>query len=165
MVLNDFAAAGIGWAEVDKLEEDPLYKKIQALVQRILSDYDGKIAFFENLVKDFRNFRTKEAATSRKLEQRILRAKERQERVGDIHELVTQKIGERGLGRDVHKFVVDLLSGPFHKFMVMLVLKEGPGSNAWKQAINTIDADRVSQRFLSYAAQQCIQSGCAPSNT
>jgi hypothetical protein len=139
MVLNDFAAAGIGWAEVDKLEEDPLYKKIQALVQRILSDYDGKIEFFENLVKDFRNFRTKEAATSRKLEQRILRAKERQERVEDIHELVTQKIGERALGRDVHKFVVDLLSGPFHKFMVMLVLKEGPGSNAWKQAINTID--------------------------
>lgn len=139
MVLNDFAAAGIGWTEVDNLEDDPLYKKIQALVQQILSDYDGETAFFENLVKDFRNFRSKEAATSRKLEQRILRAKERQERVEDIHELVTQKIDERVLGRDVHEFVVDLLSGPFHKFMVMLVLKEGPGSNAWKQAINTID--------------------------
>jgi len=139
MVLNDFAAAGIGWTEVEKLEDDSLYKKIQELVNKILSDYDGKIEFFENLVKDFRAFRAREAASSRKLEQRILRAKERQERVEDIHELVTQKIEERVLGRDVHDFVVDLLSGPFHKFMVMLVLKEGPGSNAWKQAINTID--------------------------
>ena len=139
MVLNDFAAAGIGWTEVEKLEDDPLYKKIQELVNKILTDYDGEIEFFENLVKNFRSFRAKEAATSRKLEQRILRAKERQERVEDIRELVTQKISERVLGRDVHEFVVELLSGPFHKFMVMLVLKEGPGSNAWKQAINTID--------------------------
>ncbi len=138
-ILNEFAAAGIGWTEVEKLEEDPLYKKIQELVDRILVDYDGDISFFENLIKDFRNFRAREAARTRKLEQSILKAKERQERLEDIHELVTQKIEERILGRALHPFVTELLEGPFHKFMVMLVLKEGPGSNAWKQSINTID--------------------------
>jgi hypothetical protein len=91
------------------------------------------------LAKKFRSFLVKEAAKNKLLEQRILQAKARQERVEDIHELVTQKVDERILGRDLHPFVIDLLSSHFHKFMVMLVLKEGPGSNAWKQSINTID--------------------------
>jgi len=138
-LLNEFAAAGIGWTEVEKLEEDPLYKKMQELVNRLLDEYDGDNALFEELIKDFKAFQVREAAKTRRLEQRILKAKERQERLDDIRELVTRKIGERVFGRDLHPFIQELLEGPFHRFMVLLVLKEGPGGNAWKQAINTID--------------------------
>jgi len=138
-ILNEFASAGIGWTEVENLVEDPLYREIESLVNNIQRDYDGETTFFEKLVKKFRTFLAQEAAKTKRLEQRILKAKERQERLEDIHELVTQKIEERVLGRDLHPFVVELLSSHFHKFMVMLVLKEGPGSNAWKQSINTID--------------------------
>ena len=138
-ILNEFASAGIGWTEVEKLEEDPLYKKIQELVEKILAEYTDDISFFEDLIKDFRAFRAEESRKTRSLEQSIFEAKERQERLGDIHELVTQKISERILGRELHPFVKYLLEDIFHKFMVMLVIKEGPGSNAWTQAINTID--------------------------
>lgn len=139
MVLNEFAEAGIGWTEVEELEQDPLYKKIEELVHQILTEYTGDVSFFEDIIRDFRAFRAREAAKTRVLEQRILRAKERKERLDDINELVSQKIDERILGRDLDAFVTELLEGPFHKFMVMLVVKEGPGTNAWKQAINTID--------------------------
>lgn len=138
-VLNEFAEAGIGWTEVEHLEDDPLYKKIQELVKKILTEYQGQDGFFDGIVKSFRSFRAKEFAKTRVLEQRILRAKERKERLDDIHELVRQKIDERVLGRELPPFIEEMLEGPFHKFMVMLVLKEGPGTNAWKQAINTID--------------------------
>ncbi len=139
MLLNEFAAAGIGWTEVEQLQEDPLYQKMQQLVNRMLDEYEGDNGIFEELLKDFKSFQAKEAAKNRRLEQRILKARERQERLEDIKELVTQKIGERILGRDLNPFITELLEGPFHKFMVMLVLKEGPGGNAWKQAMNTID--------------------------
>lgn len=139
MVLNEFAEAGIGWTEVDALEDDPLYQKIQDLVHRILADYAGDVSFFEEIIKEFRGFRAREAAKARALEQRIMRAKERKERIDDINELVSQKVNERVLGRELHAFIKEMLEGPFHKFMVMLVVKEGPGTNAWKQAINTID--------------------------
>jgi hypothetical protein len=138
-ILNEFAEAGIGWTEVDHLDQDPLYQKISELVTKLLTEFNGEISFFDDLIKDFRQFRTKEAAKTYRLEQRIMRAKERKERVEDIHELVTQKIAERLLGRDLQSFVHELLNTVYHKFMVMLVLKEGPGSNAWTQAINTID--------------------------
>jgi len=48
-ILNEFAAAGIGWTEVEKLEEDPLYGKMQELVEKILSEYTDDISFFEDL--------------------------------------------------------------------------------------------------------------------
>jgi hypothetical protein len=139
MILNEFAEAGIGWTEVDNLAEDPLYRKIESLVARIQQNFDGEIEFIENLIKDFRNFKAKEVAKTRQLEQSILKSKERKERLGDIEKLVSQKIEERVLGRELHPFILELLDLHFHKFMVMLVLKEGPGSNAWKQSINTID--------------------------
>lgn len=138
-ILNEFAAAGIGWTEVEKLSQDPLYQKIQELVNKILIEYSGDVSFFEDLIKDFRSFLAREAAKTRRLEQSIMKAKERHDRVEDIHQLVTQKVEERLLGRELQPFVKSLLENQFHKFMVMLVLKEGPGSNAWKQAINTID--------------------------
>ncbi len=151
-ILNEFASAGIGWTEVEKLEEDPLYKKIQELVEKIQAEFKEDISFFEDLIKDFRTFKAREAAKTRHLEQSILKANERKERLDDIHELVSQKIEERILGRDVDVFIRDILENPFHKFMVMLVLKEGPGSNAWKQAINTIDV-------LLWSIQPHEQSG------
>ena len=138
-VLNDFAEAGIGWTEVEELKQDPLYNKIQDLVHKILNEYNGELSFFEDIVKEFRAFRAKEAAKTRMLEQRIMRAKERQDRLEDINRLVTEKIEERVLGRDLDPFINEVLEQPFHKFMVMLVLKEGPGTSAWKQAINTVD--------------------------
>jgi hypothetical protein len=138
-LLNEFAAAGIGRNEVEDLHEDPLYVKMQQLITSILEEYDDGPDFFEKHVADFRAFRAREARKTRRLEQRILRAKERQARLEDIRELVTQKINERILGRDLQPFVADLLHHPFHKFMELLVLKEGPGGNAWRQAINTID--------------------------
>ena len=138
-LLNEFASAGIGWTEVEELGEDPLYQKIRELVERILAEYGDTNELFEDLFQDFRTFREKEARATQKLEQRIQNAGERQDRLDDIHELVNQKIAERVLGREIHAFADELLHGPFQKFMVMLVLKEGPSGNAWKQAINTID--------------------------
>ena len=139
VILNEFASAGIGWTEVESLADDPLYQEIQRQVTRIQNEYDGENTFFEDLIKEFRNFRAREAARTRQLEQSILKAKERNDRLEDIHELVTQKIEERLLGREIHPYAQALLEMHFHKFMVMLVLKEGPGGNAWKQAVNTID--------------------------
>ncbi len=138
-ILNEYASAGIGWTEVDKLHEDPLYKKISDQVARIQAEYDGENSLFEEMLGDFKEFIAQKAAKTEHLEQRLLKEDERKERLDEIHELVNQKIDERVLGRELDPFVEALLHGPFHKFMVMLVLKEGPGSNAWKQAINTID--------------------------
>lgn len=138
-LLNEFAAAGIGWSEVENLKEDGLYKTMSSLVQKILSDYDGAEHFFEDLLSEFKTYRAQEVARGRRLEQRIKHAREGKTREEFARKLVTQRVEERILGRVLDPFVNDLLSGSFHQFLVLLVLKEGPGSKAWTQAMNTID--------------------------
>ena len=138
-MLNEFAIAGISWTQVDELAEDPLYKKMHELVEKILVGYEGDISFFENLIKEFRKFIAEETAKTRHLEQTIIKKKDREDVLDEINELVTQKIDERILDRELDTFIADLLQNPFHKFMELLVLEEGPDSSAWKQAINTID--------------------------
>lgn len=138
-LLNEFAAAGIGWNEVENLKEDALYKTMSDQVQTILNDYDGGEHFFEELLSKFKTYRAKEVARSRRLEQRIKHSREGKTREEFARKLVTQRVEERLLGRVLNPFVKDLLDGSFHQFLVLLVLKEGPGSKAWTQAMNTID--------------------------
>jgi hypothetical protein len=109
------------------------------LVEKILVGYEGDITFFEDLIKEFRKFIAEETAKTRQLEQTIIKKKDRGDVLDEINELVTQKIAERVLDRELNSFITDLLQNPFHKFMELLVLEEGPDSSAWKQAINTID--------------------------
>jgi hypothetical protein len=138
-LLNEFASAGIGWSEVEDLTEDGLYQIMSGLVQRILNNYDGNIHFFEELLVEFKNHRAKDFAKDRQLEQRVIHTREGKTREEFARKLVTQRVEERILGRELDPFVADLLSGIFHQFLVLLVLKEGPGSKAWTQAMNTID--------------------------
>jgi hypothetical protein len=138
-LLNEFASAGIGWSEVDDLQEDGLYKTMSALVQKILTDYEGNDTFFEDLLAEFKNYRAREFARGRRLEQQIKHAQEGRTREEFARKLVAQRVEERVMGRELDPFVSELLSGDFHQFLVLLVLKEGPGSKAWKQAMNTID--------------------------
>ena len=74
-LLNEFAEAGIGWAEVENLGEDPLYKQIEGSVTKIQTAYTSEVEFFADLRKEFRTFRAREAAKTRQLEQRILKNK------------------------------------------------------------------------------------------
>jgi|TARA_B100000315_G_scaffold242745_1_gene265310 hypothetical protein len=138
-LLNEFAAASIGWSEVDDLTEDVLYRKIEQIVDSVVTEYSDAIGFFEDLLADFQAFRLAETEKAKKRAQRISAVREGEVRSRDAENLVSEKIEERILGRDLDPFIKDLLEGPWHKFMVLLVLKEGPGSNAWKQATNTID--------------------------
>ncbi len=151
-LLNEFANAGIGWSEVENLEADSLYQKISQTVQHMLTEYKGQDGFFEDLLADFRSYRAREAARGKRLEQRIKHTREGATRAEFARKLVSQRIKERILGREVEPFVKEFLAQDFHKFMVLLVLKEGPGSKAWKQAVNTIDV-------LLWSVQSHDQSG------
>ena len=139
VLLNEFAAASIGWTEVDDFKEDILYQKIEQLVDLIVNEYSDATDFFEDLLADFQAFRLAEAERAKQRALRISTAKEGEARSRDAEQLVTEKIEERILGRDLDPFIKHLLEGPWHKFMVLLILKESPGSNGWKQATNTID--------------------------
>jgi hypothetical protein len=108
-ILNEFAPAGIGWTEVDSLTKDLFYRKIQELVEIILKDFKHDNEFFRGLTEEFRSFQAQETTKTQQPGRRKLEDSERRYRLDDIHRLVSEKIEERVLGREIHSFVDELL--------------------------------------------------------
>jgi Protein of unknown function (DUF1631) len=59
LFVNALAQAGIGWSPTMGTE-DPLYKKIEALVHRVLDEFTDDIYFFDTLREDLEKFLTEE---------------------------------------------------------------------------------------------------------
>ncbi|PCJ26627.1 MAG: hypothetical protein COA96_04725 [SAR86 cluster bacterium] len=139
ILLNELATAGICWTETDKQNADPMYRKMNEIVNSFVKDFSNDLELIENLIDEFKEFKHGQALASQESEHRLMDADERKNRLSDVNDYALHKIKERILSEDVHSFVQNFLLTHFHKFVVQVVLREGPGGISWKPVMNTID--------------------------
>ena len=139
LLINELATAGISWTDFDKLEQDPMYNKMRDIVESLVSNYDGDIDYIISLLSNFKAFKRNLQLESQNAEERLKDADERRERLDEINLYAQQKISERILDENTPIFVRTFLDTHFHKFLIKLILKEGPGGPSWKPVMNTID--------------------------
>ncbi len=137
--LNELATAGISWTGSEMLDQDPIYGKMQELVTSLVRDYVGDIAVVENLVQDFLSFKDEAARSHKEKEQQLLDEDERKNRLNEVEQYALHKIEERILDKGIASFAKNFLLTYFHKFVVQVVLREGPGGISWRPVMNTID--------------------------
>ena len=73
-LLNEIAAAALGWGECDDHQRDTLYLRIEQVVQRLLNDFDDDPAIFTELLAEFIAFTDAERRRSLLLERRTCEA-------------------------------------------------------------------------------------------
>ena len=139
ILINELATAGISWTEFDKLESDPMYRKMQSIIGDLLKNYDNDLELIEGLNHEFIMFKRNQMLEMQETEQRLSDADERQNRIDEVKEYALLKIAERILDEEIQAFVREFLQIHFHKFVVQVVLREGPGGISWKPIMNTID--------------------------
>lgn len=139
LLLNELATAGISWTGSEMLDEDPVYGKMQELVASLVRDYAGDIVIVENLLQDFLLFKDEAARTHVQAEQQLRDEGERENRIQEIEQYALHKIEERILDEGIDPFARNFLLSHFHKFVVQVVLREGPGGISWRPVMNTID--------------------------
>jgi hypothetical protein len=137
--LNELASAGLSWTGSEKLGQDPLYLKMQELVTRFVRDFAGDMGLVEALLEDLIAFKNEYADANEEKEQKLLDEDERKHRLEEVEQYALDKIEERILDKDVSPFVQSFLKTHFHKFVVQVVLREGPGGISWRPIMNTID--------------------------
>jgi hypothetical protein len=79
------------------------------------------------------------ALKAQAVENRLKDADERTERLEEVRLYARQKIEERILDSETPGIVKEFLLIKFHKFLVHVILREGPGGASWKPIMNTID--------------------------
>ena len=139
VLLNELATAGITWTQPAKLDQDAMYQKIKQTIKELIANFNGDLEIIEALINEFREFKKKEAEAAAIVNSNLSNADEREQRISEIQEYAHRKIDERVLDKELHPDVRRFLNEYFHKFLVQVILREGPGGISWRPVMNTID--------------------------
>ncbi|AFV00716.1 DUF1631 domain-containing protein [Simiduia agarivorans] len=135
-LLNELATAALGWAG-DGGEKDGLYRKIDGIVQRLITDFESDISIFNELLADFVSFVEREKRRATLLEQRTLDAEDGKARSERARALVAQTLDGLMLGRDLDPAVEKLLKEAWGNVLFLVCLKHDTDSEEWREALQT----------------------------
>ncbi|SNS26343.1 DUF1631 domain-containing protein [Pseudomonas segetis] len=138
-LLNEIAAASLGWGDQDNAQRDSLFQKIEQIVQRLLNDFVDDPQIFSELLSDFMAFTVDERRRSELLEQRTRDAEEGSARSELARKQVEQALNQRLLGKKLPEVVVRLLQEGWSSVLTLTCLKHGVESDEWNAALATMD--------------------------
>lgn len=137
-LLNEMAAAAIGWNEAPQGKPDRLKDKIEELVYKVLDHFDNNLDLFTELLADFQNFSETEARRGRLVEQRIRDAEEGKAANESARIFVQNVINEQLKGKVVCKPVIEILRDAWSSVMVLHYLKHGEQSDFIKADMDVV---------------------------
>ncbi|MDQ2963097.1 MAG: DUF1631 domain-containing protein [Pseudomonadota bacterium] len=138
LFVNALARAGIGWSSAMGVD-DPLYKKVEQLVHRVLDEFADDIYLFDELRKDLEAFLAEEEKTAEATIQTSAEEIDQRDRQ-EIARVVSQSEIERRLEtHTVPNFLGGFLRDTWIVKLVQLYLQGGEESEAWASALATLD--------------------------
>ncbi|MDZ3993713.1 DUF1631 domain-containing protein [Pseudomonas sp. Teo4] len=138
-LLNEMAAASIGWDANTEGVRDSLHLRVERTVQRLLNDFTDDPRLFTELLEEFVAFNQDERRRNELLEQRTRDAEEGRARTMQARQQVQQALNQRLRGRVLPQVVVQMLVQSWSQVMLLAWLKQGEQSPAWRNALATLD--------------------------
>ena len=138
-LLNEIAAAAMGWGSCDDYQRDSLYLRIEQVVQRLLSDFVDDPAIFSELLAEFLAFTSDERRRSELLEQRTRDAEEGRAKAELARRRVEQALNDGLLGKVLPLTVVEFVQQAWSKVLLLACLKHGEHSSEWREGLRTME--------------------------
>jgi hypothetical protein len=143
-MLNTIAETGVYWLSEDDADQQ-LVGKMQSVVDRTVRDFDGDLGLFSNLLEDLSGHLqtvTRKAEVAEKRHVEAARGKEKlalaRERASSVVEALLKK-------QNLPRFTHTLLSQAWTDVMALTSLRQGEGSEAWKQHLE------IAERLITVA--------------
>lgn len=138
-LLNEIATASLGWVTPAKIERDPLFKKIDSIVNNLLADNTVDSQLFQQELTDFVAFLEAERRRSNLVEQRTLDAEDGKAKSEIARQRVQQVLNEKVKGQTLPRVVINLLQDAWSNVLFLILLKEGEQAASWQEALQTVD--------------------------
>jgi hypothetical protein len=138
LLVNALAEAGIGWSPTMG-QDDPLYRKIEQIVHRVLDDFTDDIGLFDELRKDLEAFLAdEERAAELTIQSSADEINQRDHH--EIAQLVARSEIERRLREfPAPNFLASFLRDKWVNTLTQIHLNQGEESEAWNTALATLD--------------------------
>ncbi len=137
-LLDSLADASVAFAG-EASHEDPLYQKIECIVDRVHNEFETDVTLFETLQTDFAEFlRARETSNAEIIEQSARAMHEREKR--EMARLIAQTETERRANlADIPAPVAAMLRGPWTRVLERLYLRDGGRNQRFAEALETVD--------------------------
>lgn len=138
-LINEMAGAGVGWTDPEQAAKDPLYRRLETLVNDVLVHFRDDLRQLEQALEEFQAFMAEERERARQIEQRTRQAAEGKARVEEARERVDAEIRRLVAGRLVPEVVHRLLEEAWSKVLFITLLKEGEEGEGWRAQLAVVD--------------------------
>ena len=138
-LLNQIAAAAMGWSPRDDYQRDNLYLRIEQVVQRLLNEFVEDPAIFSQLLAEFSAFVVDELQRSELLEQHTRDTEEARLRTEAVRQRVAEVLNRRLLGKVLPRSVLLFVQQAWSQVLLLAHLKHGEQSVQWQAGLRTLD--------------------------
>lgn len=139
-LLNEMATAAMGWTgDHDSCQGDPLYKKIESVVRRLIDDFDTDLAIFDELLADFSAFLEKEKKRAAVLERRTIDAEDGKAKAEVARTTVDIEVEIRTVGMALPQVVNDLVKDAWSNVLFVTALKYGYEAQEWQNQLLVLE--------------------------
>lgn len=139
LLLNGLARAGIGISVENGESDNPVYRKIEEIVGRILREFDQNLGLIEELLEDFNLFMEKESKRSQVQEERTRQTTQSKEKVWLAKKAVIFEVGTRLQGKTTPTSLRSFLYNEWKDVLMLAKLREEKTPGEWDKALATMD--------------------------
>jgi hypothetical protein len=139
-LLNTLARAAVAWVDDGDRSPRTLYGQVEAVVNRVLTEFVDDVCLFEELDAAFTAFVEGEARSAEVAEERIKQVNRGQEQLKLARGRVNEAIESRIAGVEVLPVALrDLLLDGWKDVLLLALLREGEDSETWQQGLTLVD--------------------------
>jgi len=138
LLVNALARAGIGWSQAMG-HDDPLYRKIEAIVHRVLDEFTEDISLFDTLREELEAYLTEEEKHAELTIQSSAEEINERDRREIANVVATAEIERRLNEYPAPNFLAAFLREKWRGTLAKIYVQDGEESEAWSSALNTLD--------------------------
>jgi hypothetical protein len=138
-LLNALAQVGIGLGVAETDADNPVIRKVEEIVTRVLQEFDQQVGLFEELLQDLNTFMEKDSQRSKIAEDRTRQVTQSKERVWLAKKAVASEITLRLQGRDTSAAFRSFLYNDWKDVLVLAYLRQDKMDGEWERSLEIMD--------------------------
>lgn len=139
LLLNALADAGAKWVSNDGSCEFDMLEQIRKTVRSVLDHQDVDTRLIASLLMSINSFVQKVELRVKLLEKRAMEQARGEDQLYEVKQRVNREIHQRVAEKDIPSAPLFFLLQPWTDYMVLVLLRFGDASEAWRQSLELID--------------------------
>lgn len=138
-LLNSLAQVGIGLGVAEADADNPVVKKVEEVVSRVLQEFNQEVGLFAELLEDLTAFMEKDAQRSKVAEERTRQVTQSKEKVWLAKKAVASEITSRLQSRETPAAFRSFLYNDWKDVLVLAYLRQDKMDGEWERSLEIMD--------------------------